>query len=79
MVAEFYPAGLVFNTPAQLWLAAGNKLVDMSEEEIMAWHIHGDGTEEVATVTQIRANASTTQLYIDVSGFSRYGLRSSAW
>ena len=76
LVVEFEPGGLRFARSADLRLRVGFNRVDLEEEGVKVWHIFDDGSREEARVEAIRARLrATLELFVEVTGFSRYGLK----
>jgi hypothetical protein len=73
---EFEPGGLRFARMADLRLRVGFDRVDLDEGDLKVWHIFDDGSREEARVEAIRARLrATLELFVEVTGFSRYGLK----
>lgn len=71
LIVEFEPDGFEFVIPALLGLRLGWDLVDMDLDDLVVWHIHGDGTAEPAEIEIIKSDRNATIL-VDVPGFSKY-------
>ena len=76
LVIVFQPGGLVFNTPASLWVQMGTVLVDIPTSDITVWHEYDDGTVEEASLEATKDYQKGAYEFItEVPGSSRYGLR----
>lgn len=78
LVIAFQPGGLVFDTPASLWVKLGPALVDVDTTTLTVWHEYADGTvEETTLLTTHEFTNGSYEFTAEVGGFSRYGLRGS--
>ncbi len=76
LVIAFQPGGLVFETPASLWVKLGADLVDVDTATLTVWHEYSDGTvEETTVVTSHQYKNGYYEFTAEIPGFSRYGLR----
>jgi hypothetical protein len=53
LVIAFAPEGLIFSLPASLQIEIGRKRVDLPLDQLIAWHIHGDGSAEQARILSV--------------------------
>ncbi len=85
LVIAFEPAGLDFSLPASLQIEIGRERVDLSLDQLIAWHIHGDGSAEQARIISIlryNKDGKITDggkyefagIAVSVPGFSIYSL-----
>ncbi|MDA0336609.1 MAG: hypothetical protein O2782_15715 [bacterium] len=78
LVIAFQPGGLVFETPASLWVKLGSDLVDVDTGTLTVWHEYADGTVEDTTVlASHQYKSGYYEFTAEIPGFSRYGLRTS--
>ena len=78
LVTEFSPSGLLFSPWATLHHHLGTERVDVDPATLTAVHIYSDGTEvEVDSAVNHVGSSKSVQIWVDVPGFSRYGLRTS--
>ena len=70
----FAPDGLVFNTPAELWLKVGPALVDLPTETMVALHTDSNGVTQEVPILQLFERDGATWVVIQVPGFSVYSL-----
>ena len=76
LVVDFNPGETRFTPWANLYYQIGADRVDVEPSELTVVHIYDDGTEEpVGQALNHTGNSKTYQMWIDVPGFSRYGLR----
>mgnify|MGYP003572053923 CR=1 FL=1 len=76
LIVDFDPSGTRFTPWANLYYQIGADRVDAEPSDLIVVHIYEDGTEEpVGQTLNHTGNSKTYQLWIDVPGFSRYGLR----
>lgn len=76
LVIAFQPGGLVFETPASLWVKLGSDLVDVDTATLTVWHEYSDGTvEETTVLTSHEYKNGYYEFTAEIPGFSRYGLR----
>lgn len=76
LTVDFSPSGLAFDPWARLHLHLGIERVDVDPSTLSAVHILADGTEiPVDSQVSHRGNSKGWQIWVDVPGFSRYGLR----
>lgn len=74
LAIEFAPAGLVFNTPAELWIKIGKGRVHSSDlEDLLILHQYEDGKVEEYGV-EVDEEEEKYWLLIKVPGFSRYSM-----
>lgn len=76
IVVDFLRPGLTFTPWATLYLHLGGERVDVDPTGLQAVHILADGTEVVVdSRLYTTGNSNDWQIWVDVPGFSRYGLR----
>ncbi len=76
LVVDFDPSGVRFSPYATLHYTVGVDRVDCPLDALTSVHLYDDGTEEdVDSVVYHAGNSKSYELWVDVPGFSRYGLR----
>ncbi|MFH1568422.1 MAG: hypothetical protein ABIL09_10545, partial [Gemmatimonadota bacterium] len=72
----FTPSGTRFTPWASLHYYLGIERVDLNLDQLGAVHIYDGGVEEpIETQINHTGSSSTVQIWLDVPGFSVYGLR----
>ena len=74
LVAVFEPAGLSFVKKPKLAFWLGRAVVDIPQDEILAYHVFGDGETQPMEIIAIEENEIEIGFILRISGFSRYGL-----
>ena len=76
LVVDFDPSGVRFSPYATLHCTVGSDRVDCPVDALASVHIYDDDTEEAVDSAVYHAgNSKSYELWVDVPGFSRYGLR----
>ena len=71
----FGPSGLIFNEPCTLIITLGGAALDLPLEEIVPYHVHGNGLVDQAGIKNVTVlDDGRVRIKIAVLGFSRYGL-----
>ncbi len=74
LVMAFDPSGLLFLGSAELKVVLGDDKLDIPLSQIKAYHAYDNGTVVDATILSRVDGDGTSELRIEVPGFSRYGL-----
>lgn len=74
LVMAFDPAGLLFLGAAELKVVLGDDRLDIPLAQIRAYHAYDNGTVVDATILSRVDGDGTSEIRIEVPGFSRYGL-----
>lgn len=74
LVMAFTPSGLLFQGKAELKVTLGNDRLDIPLQQITAYHAYDNGTVVDAKILSRTAGNGTSEICIEVPGFSRYGM-----
>jgi hypothetical protein len=74
LVMAFDPAGLLFLGAAELKVVLGDDKLDIPLSDLRAYHAYDNGTVVDATILAKIDGDGTSEIRIEVPGFSRYGL-----
>lgn len=74
LVMAFDPSGLLFLGSAELKIVLGDEKLDIPLSQIKAYHAYDNGTVVNANILSRIDGDGTSEIRIEVPGFSRYGL-----
>lgn len=78
LVMAFDPSGLLFLGSAELKIVLGDDKLDIPLSQIKAYHAYDNGTVVNANILSRVDGDGTSEIRIEVPGFSRYGLSNSS-
>ncbi|MBI2503588.1 MAG: hypothetical protein HYW07_10205 [Candidatus Latescibacteria bacterium] len=74
LVMAFTPSGLLFLGNAELKVTLGDDRLDIPLQQITAYHAYDNGTVVDAKILSRTDGDGTSEIRIEVPGFSRYGM-----